>query len=203
MLLLFILAVLNNCTLFKKQIAKPVVVVIEDTVFNVTLNAQVPYPKYLNHVTTQQYARLFLKGFKSEAAITKNISLKYNASEADFIVKISSVTMKETSRLEKVNDPKSPYNGQEMELNTVECIAVMEITDVKNKTKKLNNCSNTKTRSEQITNNRNLDDLINGTNKDKRYRTKLLDENICSNLSQDVGRRIWTPITRRIAGDLK
>jgi len=195
--------VLSHCTAFKKHIDKPVVVVISDTLFTTALNPVTAYPKYLDHATTGQYAQSFLRGFTSEAKITPNVSLRYNEAEADFIVRVKSITLTESARLEKVNDPKSPYNGQELELNTVECSAILEITDVKNKTKALSSCTNIKSRSEQITNQRNLDDLVNGKNKDKKYRTKLLDDNICLRLSEDVGRRIWVPITRRIAGDLK
>jgi hypothetical protein len=195
--------VLGNCTLFKKQIVKPTVIALPDTLFVASTVSTVSFAKYLDHATVQQYARAFLKSFKGEAAITKNITLTYSEANADFILKVKSLTLKESSRLERITDPKSMYNGREIELNSVECSAVLEIEDVKNKTKKLNNCTNSKTRSEQFTNNRNLDDLVNGANRNNtNYRTKLLDDNICLNLSGDVGRRIWTPVTRRIAGDM-
>ncbi|MCE3260528.1 MAG: hypothetical protein K0S12_2169, partial [Bacteroidetes bacterium] len=95
------------------------------------------------------------------------------------------------------------YNGMEIVLNSVECSAEFEITDTRNKSKKLLNCYNSKSRTEKLKNNRDAGDLIFGTNKDKtEYRTKLLSDNVCLNLTQDVGRRIWVPITRRISNNL-
>lgn len=199
----FALVLLSNCTLFKKNIIKPVVVAIPDTLFIATLSPNCPMIKYLSHSTVDNYAASFFKGFKQEAKNTKNITLTYSETGADFVVKVKSITLTETSRLQTINDPKSMYNGRQVELNSIGCTAELEITDVK-KSKKLNNCSNSKTRSEEYTNNRNLDDLINGRNKDNTaYHTRLLNDNICMTLSQDVGRRIWVPITRRISGDMK
>lgn len=193
----------NSCTAFKKQIVKPVIVALPDTLFSASQNAVTAYPKYLDHATLRAYAQAFLKGFKSEAAITKNITLQYHEQGADLVLKVRSLVLTETTRTEKISDPKSPYNGMDIELNSVECDATLEIRDVK-KNKLLNDAGNSKMRSEQFTNNRTLDDLVSGKNKDKsQYRTKLLDEAICLHLSEDVGRRIWTPVTRRIAGDLK
>ena len=91
-----------------------------------------------------------------------------------------------------------------MVLNTIDCSAEVEITDVKNKTKKLSTCYNSKSRSEKLTHNRALGDLIMGSNKDHtNYRTKLLADDICNELAKDVGRRVWVPISRRIARAIK
>ncbi len=191
---------LYGCTAFKKNIEKPVTVAMPDQTIPVLVNSTAMNIKYSNTFSNQQLTEHFLKGFESEAKITKNVTLKNDAVMPDFIVKVKLLTITESSQIQKVNDPKSPYNGQDMVLNTINCSAELEITDTKTGAQKLSNCTNSKSRSEQITNNRNLDDLINGTNKDHTsYRTKLLSDSICINLSQDVGRRIWVPITRRIS----
>jgi hypothetical protein len=42
--------------------------------------------------------------------------------------------------------------------------------------------------------------LLSGTNKDNSiYRTKLMPAEIGLTLTQDVGRRIWVPITKKLS----
>ncbi|MEO6303816.1 MAG: hypothetical protein ABIP51_11660, partial [Bacteroidia bacterium] len=191
---------LYGCTAFKKNIEKPVVVAMPDRNVPVNFNSTALNAKYINNLSKEDIAEHFLKGFDSEAKTTKNVTLKTDESGADFIVRIIAVNINESSKIEKIADEKSPYNGQDMVLNTIECAAELEITDAKDKTKKYSHCYNTKSRSEKLKNNRDLNDLISGTNKDHTsYRTKLLDDSISVNLSQDVGRRVWVPITRRIS----
>ncbi len=200
---IFLFAV-NACTLFKKGISKPVTVSLSDSTFLAEKNAKANYIKYLDLQSPEKLTNAFLKGFKSEAAITKNVTLKFNDDNADFILKVKSLVVTESSQIETINDPKSPFNGQQVELNKVESSVTIEIIDNKNKTKKLTDCFNSKERSEKLKNNRDIGDLITGSNKDNtQYRTKLLSDNICLNLSEDVGRRIWVPISRRIAKTLK
>lgn len=195
---------INACTLFKKGISKPVTISISDSTFLAEKNAKANYIKYLDLQSPERLTSAFLKGFKSEAAITKNVSLKFNDDNADFILKVKRLVISESSKLETISDPKSPFNGQQVELNVVESSVTIEIIDTKNKTKKLMDCFNSKDRTEKLKNNRDIGDLITGTNKDNtQYRTKLLSDNICLNLSEDVGRRIWVPLTRRIVKALK
>jgi hypothetical protein len=195
---------IHACTLFKKGISKPITVSLVDSTFIAEKNAKANYIKYLDLQSSEKLSTAFLKGFKSEAAITKNVSLKFNDDNADFILKVKRLVISESSKLETISDPKSPFNGQQVELNVVESSVTIEIIDTKNKTKKLMDCFNSKDRTEKLKNNRDIGDLITGTNKDNtQYRTKLLSDNICLNLSEDVGRRIWVPLTRRIVKPLK
>jgi hypothetical protein len=200
---IFLFAV-NACTLFKKGISKPVTVSLSDSTFLAEKNAKANYIKYLDLQSPEKLTTAFLKGFKSEGAITKNVTLKFNDDDADFILKVKSLVVTESSKIETINDPKSPFNGQQVELNKVESSVTIEIIDTKNKTKKFMNCFNSKERTEKLKNNRDIGDLITGSNKDNtQYRTKLLSDNICLNLSEDVGRRVWVPITRRIVKAIK
>jgi hypothetical protein len=195
---------LNTCTVFKKEIVKPVVVAMPDTNFTANVISTANFNKYSPLFTGGQLARAFMAGFKREAAITKNVTLKFDASGADFILKVKTLQVKETTTTQVINDPKSPYNGQQVELNVVEASAALEITSVAKPAKKMADCTNSKMRSERETNNRSLDEIISGANKDKtQYHTKLLQDNICLTLSDDVGRRIWVPVTRRIAKAIK
>lgn len=194
----------NGCTLFKKNISKPVNIAINESAFTATLKSTAINSKYIPLTNPETIVSSFLKGFKTEAGYTKNVTLQYTEENADFALKLTSLEIQETSSTEKINDTKSPYNGQEVVLNTVQCQASFEVINLKSKTKSFLNCINTKSRSEKLKNNRDAGDLITGTNKDRtEYRTKLLDDNICEKLAEDVGRRIWTPITRKIAKNLK
>ncbi|MBL7918957.1 MAG: hypothetical protein JNJ40_01505 [Bacteroidia bacterium] len=195
---------LHTCTLFKKGINKPVTIAMLDRSVPVSISSTALNAKYTVNLAEAGLNENFLQGFDSEAKITKNVTFVSDEAIADYILKVVSLKIVESSKVEKISDEKSPYNGQEMVLNTIDVTAEVELTNAKDKSKKLNSCSNTKSRSEKLKNNRDVGDLIMGTNKDNtNYRTKLLDDNICNNLSEDVGRRIWVPITRRIANAQK
>lgn len=202
--LCFAVILLNHCTLFKKKIDQPVVVALSDTTFVAFIHSTALNSKYTSTITPQEVISYFMKGFKSEAKITPNVKLQFSEGGADYILKFKNLEVIETSTTQVINDPKSKYNGQEVVLNTVDVKADLEISSSKDPSKKLNDCSNSKQRQESETNNRNIDDLISGTNKDRSlYRTKLLNDHIALTLSEDVGRRIWVPITRRVAKTLK
>ncbi len=198
---LFLLAInFNSCTAFKKNISKPVTIALPDTLFNAAISSTAQYTKYTTTITSQQAVSAFLKGFIFEAKNTPNVTLLFGTDKADYVLRLKYLKIEESSKTEKINDTKSPYNGMEALLNVVSVTGEFEITETRNPTKKLNPCSNNKQRSESETSNRNLDDLITGANKDHtKYHTKTLSDNIATSLSEDVGRRIWVPITRRIA----
>lgn len=199
-----LLLLLAGCTAFKKSIPKQVIVALPDTLFMADVNSTALNAKYTFNYTSAQLLSSFLKGFKQEAKNTPNVVLQFNTENADFILKCNALRIEETSTVQVIADPKSSYNGKEVVLNKVNVTADFGITDQKRPSKKLMNCSNSKERAESETNNRKLDDLIAGTNKDKtEYRTKLLADNIAPGLSEDVGRRIWVPISRRIAKAVK
>jgi len=203
-LILLVMITLQTCTLFKKGISKPVVIAFADRSVPITISSTAFNAKYTVNLSEWGLTENFLKGFDSEAKFTKNVTVVSEENNADYILRVTSLKITESSKVEKISDEKSPYNGQEMVLNTIDVSVDVEITNAKDKTKKLSTCSNTKSRSEKMKNNRDVGDLIMGTNKDHtNYRTKLLDDNICNNLSEDVGRRIWVPITRRIANAQK
>lgn len=191
---------LSTCTIFKKNIAKKVIIALPDTLYTPTLSSTALNAKYTVTITPQQVLAYFLKGFKEEGKNTANVTVQFSSENADFILKFKYLNVVESSTTQTITDPKSPYNGKSVVLNTVDVSAEFEMTDPKNPGEKAVTCSNSKQRSEKETNNRSLDDLISGTNKDNTsYRTKLLNDIIGLTLSEDVGRRIWVPITRRVA----
>ncbi|MBA3662990.1 MAG: hypothetical protein H0W61_02110 [Bacteroidetes bacterium] len=195
---------LNSCTVFKKSIPKPVKIVYYESEFNASLFSSASYTKYTDLVNQQEVSEGFLQNFKSEGSGTPNVILTTDETDADFILHLKTLRVRESSKTEKINDAKSNYNGMDVVLNSVECYAEFEIITVKDKNRRLNNCFNSKSRTEKVNNNRDLSDLISGSNKDHtQYHTKLLSDKIALNLAQDVGRRIWVPITRRISKALK
>lgn len=200
LLLIAISICFSSCTLFKKRISKPLVVALPDSSFPVLIHSSANYTKYSNYYSKEELAKAFFDAFESEAGLTQNITYTKDTSNADFILKIKSLNISESTFTEKINDANSPYNGQSVELNSIDCSTNVDILDAKNKTILIGNCFNSKIRSEKLKNNRDIGDLITGSNKDKTtYRTKLLSDNICQNLAGDVGRRIWVPITRKLA----
>lgn len=193
----------TKCTVFKKEIKKPVVISLIGSV-SPTIFKNANYNKYVTLHSPDEITAAFIKGFEAEASSTGNVTFSYNNENADFTLSVKLLSVTESSKVETINDSKSPYNGQQIELNTVECSAQITIVNTKNKTKHLMACSDIKSRSEKVKNNRDLGDLITGSNKDRtQYRTKLLSDNICVSLAEDVGRRVWVPITRRISKNLK
>jgi len=195
---------LAACTLFKKSIERPIVVSCNEKALQVVVYNPASFVKYSLYNSKEQMANTFIEAFKREGSMTANITFSDDPATADFILNLKSLSITESSAIEKIDDPKSNYNGQSMELNTVDCSADIEIINVKHPETKPLYCGNIKSRSEKATNNRDLSDLLSGANKDKTtYRTKLLSDSICIQLCGDVGRRIWTPLTRKLAKELK
>lgn len=198
-----LLVCLTTCTIFKKEIKKPVTVSLIGSV-SPSIWKSANFNKYVTLHSSDEITAAFLKGFEAEANITGNVTFSYNNENADFTLNVKLLSVTESSKVETINDSKSPYNGQQIELNTVESNVQITIVNTKNKTKHLMDCSNIKSRSEKVKNNRDLGDLITGSNKDHtQYRTKLLNDDICVRLTEDVGHRVWVPITRRISKNLK
>jgi len=202
-LIALVICSLNNCSAFKKRISKPVTVAFTEPGSGASLSSSAFNTKYISLVNSAEIEKTFLESFRTEGSCTENITLSSSEENSDFILKLVSLSVSESSSTEKISDSKSEFNGQDIILNTVVCSAEFELVNTKNKTKTSFRCRNSKSRSEKVKNNRNIADLIFGTNKDRsNYRTKLLSDNICTHLAQDVGRRIWTPITRKIAKNL-
>lgn len=201
---IIVITLLSSCTIFKKEISRPVTVYVDQTTPLPHNNSNGIAVKYIGNVSDQAIGEGFMKNFLQEGANTKNVTLVQDENSAEFTLKLVSFDITENSKSETINDSKSPNNGQQVVLNSVDCSVSYKLILNKNKNKNLMTCSNIKSRSEKLKNNRDAGDLLFGTNKDRsQYRTKLMSDDICLNLAEDVGRRIWVPITRRIAKNLK
>ncbi len=197
-LLVSVLAI-SSCTLFKKEISKPVSIKIEATAQPCSIQLTAGFPKYVSASNEELYRQKFITSLMEEGKLTKNVTIVDPSSNADILLEIKNITITESEFAETVNDEKSPMNGQQFYLNKVECSANINCVDVKTGKVIGLSCSNTKVRQEKLKNSRDLGDLITGQNKDHTtYRQKLLRDDIAQDLCSDVGRRIWVPITKRI-----
>lgn len=193
------LTLFTGCTLFQKNISKPVTIKFADLNFMAEVNGPGAYAKYVNEYSPQDYTDAFLNTFSSDASTTKNVTYDNNSVAPDFIMKVKYIRINESTFTEKINDSNSPNNGQEAVLSSVSCDAEIEVFDVK-QNKLLRNCTATRNKSEKITNNRDLGDLVTGGNKDHtKYHTKLMRSSIAKDFAGDLGRRIFVHLTKRIA----
>jgi hypothetical protein len=203
LIIICLAAFINSCILFKKEIPKPVVIKIITPENFATVQMNANYSKYVSG-DAAYYQAQFLNGFMNEAKITKNVTIDNNALNPDFILEIKKITVTESDFTQTVNDAKSENNGKEYLLNKVECYGEVDCIDGKTNKKIGMSCTNVKSKQEKLKNNRNLGDLISGTNKDRStYRQKLLSDDIARQLTDDVGRRVWVPISKRIKKSLK
>ncbi len=191
--------IFSSCTLFKKEISKPVTVKIISPKEPCTIQLQAGFPKYVNTINEEVYRQKFITSLIEEGKLTKNVTIVDGSLNADILLEIKNITITESDFAETVNDEKSPMNGQQFYLNKVECSALVNCVDARTGKQIGMSCSNTKLRQEKLKNSRDLGDLITGQNKDHTtYRQKLLRDDIAQDLCSDVGRRIWVPITKRI-----
>lgn len=203
-ILILIAIGLSQCTLFKKEIKKPVVVkiVAPENYAITSINAN--YPKYVDANAQNQYQSKFIENLISEGKLTKNITIDNETLTPDYIIEIKNLTISESDFSQTVSDAKSEFNGQTFLLNKVEASCDVICLDAKTNKQIGFGCGNTKSRQEKVKNNRTLGDLVVGSNKDRKtYREKTLRTDIALDLAGDVGRRVWVPITKRIRKSLK
>lgn len=194
---------ISQCTLFKKDIKKPVVVKIVAPASYASLSVNVNYVKYVLGSPTD-YEIKFMNNLVSEGKLTKNITIDNESQNPDYIIEVKSVSITESEFSQTVSDAASQYNGQTFFLNKVEASCNVVVLDAKTNKQIGMSCSNIKSRQEKLKNNRTLGDMVIGSNKDRKsYREKSLRGDIALDLTGDVGRRVWVPITKRIRKSLK
>jgi hypothetical protein len=194
---------LGTCTIFKKEIKKPVVIKIVAPQNYASLGTNVNYLKYVTSAPAD-YENKFMENLISEGKLTHNITIDNGSANPDYIIEVQGLTVTESEFSQTVSDAQSPYNGQTFFLNKVEAGCNVIVLDAKTNKQIGMICSNFKSRQEKIKNNRSLGDLIGGANKDhKTYREKTMRNEIAMDLAGDVGRRVWVPITKRIRKSLK
>ncbi len=194
---------LTQCTLFKKEIKKPVVVKIVAPEMYANVSANVNYVKYVT-ASPNEYQSKFIDNFISEGKATKNITIDNESQNPDYILQIKNLSVVEGEFSQTVSDASSSANGQVYFLNKVDVSCEVLCLDAKTNKQIGFSCTNLKARQEKVKNNRTLDQMVSGTNKDRKtYHEKAMRSSIAMDLAGDVGRRVWVPITKRIRKSLK
>jgi len=191
-----IILVLQSCYLSKK-VEGPCTMRIEfrDT----PLIIRPDYPKYIDYATNSQYKEAFSQGLTEELT-SMNVVLTED-SHSEFVLLISSLTIKETVSMSTVEDASSNYNGQSYSLHR--CDADAEFS-LHRHGKKISSGWASVSKEEKLNNNRNFGDYLFGSNKDNsEYRYKGLDSGICMDLSKRCGRRTAARITKKISKAIK
>lgn len=195
----------QGCLLFKKELKFPVTIRIIEEGATIQVESNLNYTKYVNNYSKETILNEFMKGFNEEAGRTKNVTIVNNDNiKADYNLILKTIRLTEKSKLETINNEKSELNGQQFELHEVIVDVETELVKLNETNAKPLRCFNSKQKAEKLKNNRNLSDLMSGTNKDNSiYRTKLMPTEIGLSLTQDVGRRIWVPITKMLSKNQK
>ena len=157
--------------------------------------------KYINNYSTDDYKKNYIAELKNELDI-------YNLKETDknnpdFTLIIDKFKVSETLSTETVNDEKSEYNGQSFEVSNCS-VDVNFSLYYGNVDKEITSTFASASKSEKVTNNRNLGDYITGSNKDNSiYHFKGLNDDIFITLSKKAGRRTVAKLTKKIHKAIK
>ena len=120
----------------------------------------------------------------------------------EFSVKITSLEIHESTKMDTVKDVKSKENGMVRELTLADLKTTGVVTQISSG--KTGNWEAEKDKDEKLTNNQSLDQMIAGQNKDNTvYREKNFDDNEFIHLSTLCGRRAGVRIEKEIQKLLK
>lgn len=192
-LLLFLLSISFSSCFIGRKVPEGTTIRI---VNNATVSNRMPSDSpYWQGKSEQECVAAFMNGISSELEFYKVKVV--TAGDADYELMVDRIELSETLNNETVNDPNSPYNGKTFQLADITVTASGDISNIKNKEhRRVNGLGS---RQEKISNNRNLGDLIFGSNKDNTtYRLKSLPDNVVVDMSERAGRRVATDITRKL-----
>jgi len=120
----------------------------------------------------------------------------------EFVVKIKSLEITESTKMDTVKDAKASNNGMIQELT----LAGFKTTGtiVKTGQSTVHNWQAEKDKNESLTNNRSIDQMIAGENKHNTdYREKAFDDNVFVNQAGVCGKRAAVRVTNEIQRILK
>ncbi|HEY1038424.1 MAG TPA: hypothetical protein VGF30_03420 [Bacteroidia bacterium] len=197
--ILFCGLIFSSCYL-GKSIEKPVTVFLDLSEFRVNTYTSAANPQYLNYATEQEYRTAFLNSLSNEATYSKNVTIVYSQ-PADYTLKLTYFEVRESESKETVNDASSPYNGQSYFLTSIDAKATFDLT---RGTDKIDSYTAYSSKSEKLKNNQSLGQMIIGANKDNtQYREKLMQDDVCKDMSDKCGRRTWNLFTQKLAKKMK
>lgn len=197
----FFICFLHSCYV-PRGFQKPIAIRVTSD-FNCELKPMVAQPQYLYYKTADEYRNAFVEALKNQSGYSQNVTVVSDTAKADYILKITYLSLSESDRNETVNDTKSSDNGSTYVLASCDGNATYEWYDAQTGAKI---CANeaSATKSEKVTNNRNLVQLVSGTNKDHtQYRQKMLSDDACEDVARTCGRHTWSAASAKLARYLK
>ena len=137
--------------------------------------------------------------------LTKELGFNHvivDGAAPEFIVKVTSLELHESTKMDTVKDVKSKDNGMVRELTLAGLKASGTVT--KNSGGNAGTWDAEKGKDEKLTHNQSLDQIIAGENKDNsQYREKNFDDNEFIHLSSLCGRRAAVRIEKEIRKQLQ
>lgn len=192
----------TSCILFKKEIKKPITLYVENKHCEIELTQSSYNTKYIPYCGASSIMHDFMDGFKLEAKKTENVSLRINenSDSAEYFLVIKKIIAEEKEVQKDVKDGEVEIKGVLLTNFSMRVVAELRI---KTSTVRIYPIDIMDSKEEFCTNKKGLGDYDYGISKDgKQYRYKRLDDYICLKLAEKLGRRIWVPITRKIAKNL-
>ena len=149
--------------------------------------------------TEAEYRSAYMDQLIKELAVNRVIADNVSP---EFTVKITSLEIHESTKMDTVKDVKSRDNGMARELTLADLKTSGMITRISSG--KSGNWDAEKDKDEKLTNNQSLDQMIAGQNKDNTlYREKNFDENEFVHLATLCGRRAAVRIEKELQKLLK
>ncbi len=155
---------------------------------------------FTTYMTQEQYVEAYIKGLKSELGGTENVIIVESGGE--FLITFDQVEVKESTKIETINDTDSDDHGKEFELTTLNFVASGKVQRVSDGSTR--SWTAYKDKSESTTSSRSAGQIITGDNKDKtEYREKTFDSGTAEDLTQKTGRRSGVVVVRDIGKLIK
>ncbi len=146
--------------------------------------------------TKQEYKDAYMTALKSSLVLYK-IKVVPPSMSPDFTMKITKLSIVESTRLDTVKHAESPDNGKVFELTTG--LLKANGTVIRVSTGKKYGWSANKSKSEKKTSFQSAGEMVSGQNKDlTKYREKQFDQYTFRNLASTCGSNSGVSVTREV-----
>ncbi len=202
-LIFFVLLILTSCLLFKKEIKHPVNLVVDDKTLIIEFIRSSAGHKYLEYCSENSVLVEFYKGFNEELNRTNNVAVRFNENveNSKYVLVLRKIIAEERDVYSNVKEKDVEINGIVLVEFSMRVIAELR---VKGQVEKIYAINIIESKEEKYTNKQGLGDYDYGISKDgKQYRYKRLNNYICNQSAEKLGKKIWVPITRKIAKNQK
>lgn len=171
--------------------------IVEDVPITITNTGNSTFNEYMSE---DEYRSKYLAALRAELGGTTNIIL--TDENPEYLITITSFTIQESTKEEKINDSESPDNGKIFELTTLDFTAQGSVKNLS--TGKSRSWYANKSKSESTTSSRSAGQLVTGDNKDKNeYREKDFDSGTAADFTNTIGSRSGIVIVKEISKSMK